>query len=111
MRTDSRFEVVIRLDEENKAYPAVASEVGENGVRIESDIPLIENTQIQVIFPHSPDNARCFGLIRWCKPFGEKPGFESGVRINKWYGIMDGEKSFRRFRGSKKKKDRRDTKR
>jgi len=115
--TDRRFEmrfyakenVVIKLIEkdERKMVTGVASEIGRRGIRLKTETALPEGGNIQIAFPNTPDHVNCFGRVVWSHPPKLGPGYESGVEVNAWHGITEGEYSFKRFLGNRAKADRR----
>ncbi len=115
--TDRRFEmrfyakenVVIRMGEgnERKMIPAVACEIGRRGIRLKTDVTLPEGAHIQMSFPNTPDHINCFGRVVWCHPPKMGSGFETGVEVNAWHGITEGEYSYRRFLNNRARTDRR----
>ena len=101
--------IVFRMTEEGekKVIPGVACDIGRRGVRIKTDHPLIEGASIQVSFPNSPDHINCFGRAVWCHPPKMGVGFETGIEVNAWHGITEGEYSYRRFLNNRARTDRR----
>ncbi len=113
-RYSARTDVVVKLADgpsDNKIQPAVAYEVGQFGMRLEIAAKLAPGTQIQVAFPNTLDNVRCFGRVIWTQVSKAGPGHESGLAIDNWYGITDGPASWKKFVGPHPKKDRRIIKR
>ena len=112
-RSEERFEscedVILTFpdDKDRKAVPAIAYDIGKQGLKLETTQPIEEGTDIQVVFAKSADNVRCFGLVRWARPMKGDSLFESGVIVSAWYGITQGSESYRQFKGTRTKKDRR----
>jgi hypothetical protein len=112
-RYSARSNVVVKTGEgpADKVVTAIAFEIGQMGMRLELDSKLNIGLHIQVAFPNTLDNVRCFGRIVWCQVSKAGPGYECGIAIESWYGITDGSESWRKFAGPAPKKDRRIIKR
>jgi hypothetical protein len=112
-RYSARSNVVVKLGEEttDKVMSAVAFEVGQFGMRLEISTKINPGTTVQVAFPNTLDNVRCFGRVVWTQISKAGPGYESGVSVENWYGITDGPASWKKFVGPHPKKDRRIIKR
>lgn len=106
-RFESRQDVQIRFENSGHAVQAVACDVSKRGLRLETEIKLEPGRDIQVVFPDSPDHIRCFGHVVWSRPLEEGSNYESGISIDAWYGIVQGEDSWKRYRGIRPKHDRR----
>lgn len=112
-RFSSRSDVVVKMGEgpADKIYKAVAFEIGQYGMRLEVETPLNPGAHIQVAFPNTLDNVRCFGRVVWCQKSKASLGHECGLSVESWYGITDGAASWKKFAGPFPKKDRRVIKR
>jgi hypothetical protein len=66
---------------------------------------------VQVAFPNTLDNVRCFGRIVWSQVSKAGMGHECGLSVENWYGITDGPASWKKFATPHPKKDRRIIKR
>jgi hypothetical protein len=116
-RIESRFsaksDVVVKTGEgpADKVYKAVAFEIGQFGMRLELAEKLNPGLPIQIAFPNTLDNVRCFGRVVWSQVSKAGPGNECGVSVESWYGITDGPGSWKKFANPNPKKDRRIIKR
>lgn len=111
-RREPRFEssenVVIRSEDgDSWMTQAVASDIGQRGLKLETAVPMEEGQHLQVAFPNNPDDVRCFGRVVWGGPSVSRGIYESGFEITAWYGVVDGANSWRKHRGSIPKRDRR----
>jgi hypothetical protein len=110
-RVEARFEarenVIVRLEDTGKKFPASARDIGQRGLRLESDTAVEIDTQIQVVFPNAQDNVQCYGRVAWTKYFESTKTYECGVAVDAWHGIVEGENSWKRFKGDQPKHDRR----
>lgn len=110
-RLETRFEskenVDVRDEETEKVFPAIAFDIGRHGLRLETT----EKTEIgktyQIAFLETPDNIRCFAMAVWVKKREEGSGYETGLAISAWHGIVMGKESWEKFKGVKLKRDRR----
>lgn len=106
-RFESRENVFVRMPQTGRSGPAVAYDIGRNGLRIECDWTVQSGMDIEVAFPNSTDNMKCYGHIVWCKERAFGKFYESGIAIDVWHGIVEGENSWTKVRGSKPKSERR----
>lgn len=110
-RVEARFEaresVIVRLEDTGKKFPATARDIGQRGLRLESDVPIEIESQIQVVFPNAQDNVQNYGRVVWAKYYEASKTYECGVAIDAWHGIVEGENSWKRFKGTQPKNDRR----
>jgi hypothetical protein len=104
-RFDSREDVLVRFPESGKIVTAVALDVGKSGLRLESDAEIVVGAELEVAFPKAVDHIRCFGRVAWTKPVGT--GRLAGVAVESWHGVVLGEESWTRYKGTGPKKDRR----
>ena len=108
---ESRFEslepVDIRDEETGHHYAGSAYDIGRKGLRLETDVALNVANSLQVEFRNSPDNIRCFGYVVWARPREEGRGFECGISIQAWHGIVQGQDSWKMYKGIRPKRDRR----
>lgn len=112
-RTEIRFQstenVVIKFLDNDKVTPAMAHEVGQAGLRLESECELEVGQDIEVSFPKAPDHINCFGRIVWVKFHPGANMWTCGVAVESWHGIVAGSNSWMVYKGSAPQKDRRHT--
>lgn len=106
-RFESREDVVIRIPQTGKMYPAVAYDLGQNGMRLETEGILQPQTDMEVAFPNTPDQVHCYARVVWGKPRAGSKYYEYGLAIEAWHGIIKGSTSWTRFKGIKPKPERR----
>src|SRR5215831_9394396 len=66
-RFESREDVVIRFPDSGKMGPAVARDIGRMGLRLELMEDVESGVEVEIAFPQTPDNIRCFGRIVWTR--------------------------------------------
>lgn len=106
-RFESREDIVVRVPQTGKMFPAVGWDVGQYGMRMESEAILQPNMNIEIVFPNTPDQVHCYGRVVWGKPRIGSSIFECGVAIEAWHGIVKGGDSWSKFKGSRPKSERR----
>ncbi|MFN0118301.1 MAG: PilZ domain-containing protein [Elusimicrobiota bacterium] len=110
-RTEQRFSskesVVVKIEENSKVFPAIAFDVGRSGLRLEAWGEVVVGSYLQISFPNSPEHIRCFGQIVWSKRVDGKDYFIFGVSIGAWHGVVSGENSWKKYKGSNIQSDRR----
>jgi hypothetical protein len=107
-RFETSEEVHVRLEETREVFPALATEIGRYGMKIETNGILQEGTQIQVAFLNDPENIRVFGLVVWSKKKEDSSVHESGLVLDSWHGIVMGKDSWKKHKGILPKRDRRE---
>jgi hypothetical protein len=110
-RLECRFEsqepVEVKDQHNGKTTSAIALEIGKQGLKLETSEFMDVGKNIQVEFHTTNDHVGCFGYIAWTRRKEEGDSFESGVSIDAWHGIIQGEESWKKFKGIKPKRDRR----
>lgn len=106
-RFESRENVVVRLEQGDKVIPAVGYEIGRFGMKLETHFELEMGSYVQVAFPNAADHVRCFGRVVWSRPARESGGFECGLSLESWHGIVEGEESWKKYQGGRSKSERR----
>lgn len=106
-RFESKENVVLRLPQSGKVGPAVAFDVGRHGLRLESDAQLQTGMDVEVAFPNTPDQMRCFGRVAWVRERAFGKYFECGIAVDVWHGVISGENSWVTVKGAVPKSERR----
>ena len=106
-RFESREDVVVRLSEEGRVRPAVASDIGRMGLRLESEEPFEMGQIVEIAFPQSPDHVRAYGRIVWARRLPASRRTEAGVAVEAWHGVVMGASSWLRYKGGHPRRDRR----
>jgi hypothetical protein len=106
-RFESREQIFLRIPQIGRSGPAVAYDIGRSGLRLECDWNVQPGMDIELAFPNSTDNMKCYGNIVWCKERAFGKFFECGISIEVWHGIVEGENSWTKVRGAKPKPERR----
>ena len=106
-RFESRENVFLRMPQTSRSGPAVAYDIGKNGLRMECDWMVQSGMDIEIAFPNSLDNMKCYGHVAWVKERAFGKFYECGIAIDVWHGIVGGENSWTNVRGAKPKAERR----
>jgi hypothetical protein len=106
-RFESREDVVVRFTEEGRIRPAVASDIGRMGLRMESDEAFEMGQTVEIAFPQSVDHVRAYGRVVWSRRLPSSRRTEAGVAIEAWHGVVLGGQSWLRFKGAHPRRDRR----
>jgi len=110
-RNESRFEshqnVAVTLDETGLEFIAVAHDIGQKGLRLETTAEIELGHHLQIVFKDNAENICCFGRVVWSAKKEENNEFRYGLSIDSWRGIVKGAESWKRYKGFKVKRDRR----
>lgn len=110
-RSNERFNTTLDLDlrflPDGTPIKARAIEMGPNGMRITTSIPLVEASYIHISFQSASNNTHCEGRVVWTQRSEDKKQFESGIDIQRWGGDIPGTDALQSFRDLSPKKDRR----
>ena len=98
---------MIRILDTGRTLPGVAYEVGQKGLKLETQDLMGSGHNLEIAFPNTPEHVRCFARVVWCRPLGRTRDHETGVSIIDWHGIVKGDSSWKKFKGFKPKKERR----
>jgi hypothetical protein len=109
-RYDTAMEVAIRLVPDGEPLIGWAREIGPNGIRLVTTVPLSEACYVHVSFENASNNTRCEGRVVWTERNRDGSRFESGIDIQRWGG-ENPVPSLIRNTSSTPKKDRRQTRR
>jgi hypothetical protein len=106
-RFESREDVVVRVPQTGKVFPAVGYDVGQYGMRLESEGVLLADLYVEVAFPNTPDQVHCFGRVVWARNRSGSNSYECGIAIEAWHGIVRGASSWTKYKGIHPKPERR----
>ena len=106
-RYDTTLPISIRFLPDGTPVQGAAMEVGPNGMRILTSLPLAETAYLHISFEDASNSTFCEGRIVWTKPGQESGFFESGVDIQRWGGDTPEAAPVNRFPNARLKKDRR----
>lgn len=109
-RFDTALDVSIRFSPDGSPLPGSGVEVGPNGMRVITRIPLAEASYVHISFDSSSNSTHCEGRVVWTQRL-QADSYESGVDIQRWGGEVPGEKIVNALPNAKPKKDRRRTSR
>jgi len=110
-RAETRFEseehVKVKNLRTHQVSSGTAFDIGHFGLRLEASREYSIGDHLQIEFSGRAENIGCWGQVAWSESRGEKDASNSGVAMNPGFGIVDGPESWKRMKGSKPKKDRR----
>ena len=107
-RYNTRIAIDIRLMFDGAPILGSAVEIGPNGMRILTPMPLVEASYVHIRFRSASNNTGCEGRIVWTlKSTEEKEQYESGVDIQKWGGDVPGNDVVQEVPFIRHKRDRR----
>ena len=106
-RFDTSLEVAIRFLPDGEPLTGWAKEVGPNGMRLVTTIPLVEASYVHVSFEDASNNTRCEGRVVWTERNKDGSRFESGIDIQRWGTETPSPEFMRKVPNVTPKKDRR----
>jgi len=93
-RKDPRFttslELQVRFLQDGTPIEARGIEVGPNGIRILTKVPLVEASYVLISFVGASNHTHAEGRIVWTQPSEDKSAYESGIDIQRWGGDIPG---------------------
>lgn len=82
--------VLVRFIPDGTPVNGAAVEIGPNGMRIETAMPIAEATYVHITFQTASNNTHCEGRVVWTQTKSDGL-YESGVDIQKWGGGIPGQ--------------------
>lgn len=110
-RFDSTLEVKIRFLPDGTPIEGSGIDVGPNGMRLVTLIPLVEATYVNIAFENASNNTHCEGRVVWTQRSKDNIHYESGIDIQRWGGDTPHTDAFEKIPIKQPKKDRRRTRR
>jgi hypothetical protein len=110
-RYDTSISLSIRFLPDGTPVKASAIEVGPNGMRIMTSIPLVEASYVHITIDGASNNTHCEGRVVWTQRAVDGNGFESGIDIQRWGGGVPGHDAINQISNLVPKKDRRNRRR
>lgn len=110
-RYDTAIDLSIRFLADGTPIKASAIEVGPNGMRITTAVPLVEASYVHVTFDQASNNTHCEGRVVWTQRADDGVKFESGIDIQRWGGGTPGHEMINNIPNLIPKKDRRNRRR
>lgn len=110
-RYQTAIELSVRFLSDGTPINASGIEIGPNGMRMLTGIPLVEASYVHITFQNASNNTFCEGRVVWTQRSEDGKQFESGIDIQRWGGGVPGEEVLQSLPDLKAKKDRRNRKR
>lgn len=85
-RFESTLEVAIRFSPDGTPIDGVCSEIGPNGMRLRTRMPLIEASYVRINFKNASNSTFSEGRVVWTERTEDQNSFESGIDIQRWGG-------------------------
>lgn len=108
-RYDTTLSVNVRFLPDGTPIKGSGVEVGPNGMRLLTSIPLVEASYIHISFENASNNTHCEGRVVWTQRSEDPRRYESGIDIQRWGGGIPGQDPIRAIPDMHPKKDRRHT--
>lgn len=108
-RYDASLEVNVRFIPDGTPIKGSGLEVGPNGMRLVTDMPLVEASYIHVSFENASNNTHCEGRVVWTQRTENSSRYESGIDIQRWGGSVPEKNPISSIPNARPKKDRRNT--
>jgi len=106
-RFDTSLEVAVRFLPDGEPLTGWAKEVGPNGMRLVTTIPLVEASYVHIQFEGASNNTRCEGRVVWTERNQNGSRYESGIDIQRWGGENPAPEFMKKVPNVAPKKDRR----
>jgi hypothetical protein len=111
-RLDTALPVSIRFLPDGTPIQGSGIEVGPNGMRLITTMPLVEASYIHISFVNASNNTHCEGRVVWTQRNESNiTKYESGIDIQRWGGDVPGSHFLKNLPNTRAKDDRRKTKR
>jgi hypothetical protein len=111
-RFDTALDVSVRFLRDGTPIRGSGVEVGPNGMRLITTMPLVEASYIHISFDNASNNTHCEGRVVWTQRNDKDVNkFESGIDIQRWGGDVPGTHFLKSIPNSRVKGDRRKVKR
>ncbi len=108
-RYDTTLEVNVRFLPDGTPIKGQGVEVGPNGMRLITAIPLVEASYIHISFENASNNTHCEGRVVWTQKSPDADRYESGIDIQRWGGSIPGDQRIQQIPNTQPKQDRRKT--
>lgn len=108
-RYDTTLDVMVRFIPDGTPIKGSGVEVGPNGMRLLTSIPLVEASYVHISFDHASNGTHCEGRVVWTQRGSDPARYESGIDIQRWGGGVPDNDPIRAIPSAHPKKDRRRT--
>lgn len=108
-RYESTLDVQIRFLPDGTPIMGHGVEIGPNGMRVFTSIPLVEASYIHITFQEASNNTHCEGRVVWTQRSETPERYESGIDIQRWGGDVPETSIHHVAPNANPKKDRRKT--
>ncbi len=85
-RYESTLDIQIRFLPDGTPIQGQGVEIGPNGMRVFTTIPLVEASYIHISFQEASNNTHCEGRVVWTQRSASSGRYESGIDIQRWGG-------------------------
>lgn len=89
-RYDTALPVNVRFIPDGTPINGSGIEVGPNGMRLITAIPLVEASYIHISFDNTSNQTHCEGRVVWTQRAATGDSYESGIDIQRWGGALPG---------------------
>lgn len=106
-RYETAFDINIRLSTDGTPMRGSTIEIGPNGMRVFTQLPIPETSYVHISFETASNNTFCEGRVVWVKRGASGSGYECGIDIQRWGGDVPGTNVMQALPNLQPKKDRR----
>jgi hypothetical protein len=111
-RLDTTLNVSVRFLPDGTPIRGSGVEVGPNGMRLITSMPLVEASYLHISFDNASNNTHCEGRVVWTERSAQDNAkYESGIDIQRWGGDVPGAHFLKSLPNTRVKPDRRKVKR
>ena len=106
-RFDTSLPIALRFQTDGTPVEGHCIEIGPNGMRIMTSMPLVEAAYVMIAFQGASNNTHCEGRVVWTQRNTDADRFESGIDVQRWGGSVPGNETLSEIPNLGPKKDRR----
>lgn len=107
IRFDSSQSVNVFEPQTDRTLVGTAHDIGRRGMRLDSPQHLTPGDMVQISFPESHDAIHCYGRVVWTRHKEGGSGFQCGIEVEVWHGIVAGPDSWQKLKGVYPNRERR----
>ncbi len=106
-RFTTAMAIDIRFSTDGTPLDGSCLEISPNGMRVLTNMPLVEATYVLISFKQASNNTNCEGRVVWTRRSEDNTRFESGIDVQRWGGGIPGQDAVTSFKKIKPHNDRR----